>query len=60
MTLSEMLMLLTLLVAAGALIVQLVGLVFDITWKISHKNDSDNKKSVPDISETLGGCGGRI
>ena len=45
MTLSETLLLLTLLVAAAALIVDVAKAVFDITWKISHdrKND-DNKK----------------
>lgn len=43
MTLSEILML---LVAAGTLIIEVVKITFDITWKISHdRKDDDNKKS---------------
>ena len=46
MTLSEMFLLLTLLVAAAALIVSVVGTTFDIAWKISHDVRRDeNKKS---------------
>ena len=46
MTLSETMLLLTLLVAAAALIVSVVGTTFDIAWKIAHdKPSDDNKKS---------------
>ena len=46
MTLSETMLLLTLLVAAAALIVSVVGTTFDIAWKISHDHQNDdNKKS---------------
>ena len=46
MTLSEMLTLLTLLVAAAALIVEVVNTTFNISWKISHdRQPDDNKKS---------------
>ena len=46
MTLSEMFLLLTLLVAVAALIVSVVGTTFDIAWKISHDHQKDdNKKS---------------
>ena len=46
MTLSELLLLLTLLVAVGSLIISVVNTTFDIAWKVSHdmQND-DNKKS---------------
>ena len=43
MTLSEILML---LLAAATLIVEVVKITFDITWKVSHdRNERDNKKS---------------
>ena len=46
MTLSELLLLLTLLVAVGSLIISVVNTTFDIAWKISHdKSNDDNKKS---------------
>ena len=46
MTLSEVMLLLTLLVTVAALIVDVVNTTFDIAWKISHdKSNNDNKKS---------------
>ena len=46
MTLSEMLTLLTFLVAAAALIVEIVNTTFNIAWKISHdKRQDENNKS---------------
>lgn len=46
MSLSEMFTLLTLFVAVGALIVEIINTVFNITWKISHESkENDNKKS---------------
>ena len=46
MTLSELLLLLTLLAAVGSLIVSVVNTTFDIAWKIAHdKPHDDNKKS---------------
>ena len=45
MTLSELLLLLTLLVAVGSLIISVVN-TFDIAWKVSHdRQNDDNKKS---------------
>ena len=46
MTLSEVMLLLTLLATVAALIVDVVNTTFDIAWKISHdKLNDDNKKS---------------
>lgn len=46
MTLSEVMLLLTLLATVTALIVDVVKATFDIAWKISHnKSNNDNKKS---------------
>ena len=46
MTLSELLALLTLLVAAAALIVEVAKAGFDIAWKVAHdRSNDDNKKS---------------
>ena len=46
MTLSELLLLLTLLVAVGSLIISVVNTTFDIAWKVSHdRQNDDNKKS---------------
>ena len=45
MTLSEMMLLLTLLATVAALIVDVAKAVFDIIWKLSHdRKDNDNKK----------------
>ena len=45
MTLSEVMLLLTLLATVAALIVDVVNTTFDIAWKISHdKSNDDNKK----------------
>ena len=46
MTLSEVMLLLTLLATVAALIVDVVNTTFDIAWKISLDNSNDdNKKS---------------
>lgn len=46
MTLSELIALLTFLVAAVALIVEIINLVFNIMWKVSHDDrNNGNKKS---------------
>ena len=46
MTLSEVMLLLTLLATVAALIVDVVNTTFDIALKISHdKSNDDNKKS---------------
>ncbi len=46
MTSSELILLLTFLSAAAALIVSVVQATFDIAWKISHDRAwDDNKKS---------------
>ena len=46
MTLSEVMLLLTLLATVAALIVDVVNTTFDIAWKIAHdKSNDDNKKS---------------
>ena len=46
MTLSEVMLLLTLLATVAALIVDVVNTTFDIAWKIYHdKSNDDNKKS---------------
>ena len=46
MTLSEVMLLLTLLATVAALIVDVVNITFDIARKISHdKSSDDNKKS---------------
>ena len=46
MTLSEVMLLLTLLATVAALIVDVVNTTFDIACKISHdKSNDDNKKS---------------
>lgn len=46
MTLSELLALLTLLVAATALMVEVAKAGFDIAWKVAHdRPNDDNKKS---------------
>ena len=37
MTLSELLLLLTLLAAVGSLIISVVNTTFDIAWKVSHR-----------------------
>lgn len=39
MTLSELLALLTLLVAAAALMVEVAKAGFDIAWKVAHETD---------------------
>ena len=45
MTLSETMLLLTLLAAVASLIVDVTKAAFDIAWKISHdRKDDDNKK----------------
>ena len=45
MTLSETMLLLTLLAAVAALILDVAKAAFDIAWKISHdRKDDDNKK----------------
>ena len=47
MTLSETMLLLTLLIAAAALILDVAKAAFDIAWKISHdRKDDDNKKRL--------------
>ena len=43
MTLSELLLLLTLLVAVGSLIISVVNTTFDIAWKVSHDRHSSVK-----------------
>ena len=58
MTLSETMLLLTLLIAAAALILDVAKAAFDIAWKISHdRKDDDNKKidrlSVPSLTVNL-------
>lgn len=45
MTLSELLALLTLLVAAAALMVEVAKAGFDIAWKVHDRSNDDNKKS---------------
>ena len=47
MDLSEICLLLTLVVAILALLIQVASFTFDIAWKISHDNrpESRNKKS---------------
>ena len=46
MTLSELLLLLTLLVVVGSLIISVGSTTFDIAWKVSHdRQNDDNKKS---------------
>ena len=46
MTLSEVMLLLTLLATVAALIVDVVNTTFDIAWKVSHdRQNDDNKKS---------------
>ena len=46
MTLSELLALLTLLVAAAALMVEVAKAGFAIAWKVAHdRSNDDNKKS---------------
>ena len=46
MTSSELILLLTFLSAAAALIVSVVQATFDIAWKISHdKQQDENNKS---------------
>ena len=48
MTLSETMLLLTLLAAVASLIVDVAKAAFDIAWKISHdRKDDDNKKDLP-------------
>ena len=45
MTLSETMLLLTLVAAVASLIVDVAKAAFDIAWKISHdRKDDDNKK----------------
>ena len=45
MTLSETMLLLTLMAAVASLIVDVAKTAFDIAWKISHdRKDDDNKK----------------
>ena len=44
MTLSELLALLTLLVAAAALMVEVAKAGFDIAWKVAHDRSNDNNK----------------
>ena len=43
-TLSETMLLLTLLIAAAALILDVAKAAFDIAWKISHDRKDDNNK----------------
>ena len=46
LTLSELLALLTFLVAAAALMVEVAKAGFDIAWKVAHdRSNDDNKKS---------------
>lgn len=42
MTLSELLALLTLLVAAAALMVEVAKAGFDIAWKVAHDRSNDD------------------
>ena len=44
MTLSELLLLLTLLVAVGSLIISVVNTTFDIAWKVSHDRQNDDNR----------------
>lgn len=48
MTLSELLLLLTLLVAVGSLIISVVNTTFDIAWKVSHDRQNDDNKKAND------------
>lgn len=43
MTLSELLLLLTLLVAVGSLIISVVNTTFDIAWKVSGRTMTTKK-----------------
>ena len=48
MTLSELLLLLTLLAAVGSLIISVVNTTFDIAWKVSHDRQNDDNKKAND------------
>lgn len=48
MTLSELLLLLTLLVAVGSLIISVVNTTFDIAWKVSHDRRTMTTKKAND------------
>lgn len=48
MTLSELLLLLTLLVAVGSLIISVVNTTFDIAWKVSHDRQKMTTKKAND------------
>ena len=58
MTLSETMLLLTLLATVAALLVDVAEAAFDIAWKISHdrrndKNKKDGPPSVPSLTVNL-------
>ena len=48
MTLSEVMLLLTLLATVAALIVDVVNTTFDIAWKVSHDRQNDDNKKAND------------
>lgn len=48
MTLSELLLLLTLLAAVGSLIISVVNTTFDIAWKVFHDRQNDDNKKAND------------
>ena len=54
MTLSELLALLTLLVAAAALMVEVAKAGFDIAWKVAH--DRSKEKQVTVSASYTDGC----
>ena len=46
MTLSETYLLLTLVVAILALLLQMASFVFDVAWKIAHDKSKDGNKKA--------------
>ncbi|MEE0543925.1 MAG: hypothetical protein UC771_05470 [Faecalibacterium sp.] len=56
MTLSETMLLLTLLATVAALLVDVAKAAFDIAWKISHdrKNDKNKKRLTAQCSKPDG------
>ena len=56
MTLSELLLLLTLLAAVGSLIISVVNTTFVIAWNVSHdrQNDDNKKSELPPSSSPTG------
>lgn len=56
MTLSETMLLLTLLATVAALLVDVAKAAFDIAWKISHdrKNDKNKKRLTAQSSKPDG------